>query len=268
MLLLLLAACHRQPAGPVEGSRVAARDYDAFYLWPGVHPPPETRPGLLYLLDGEVRRDGPPCLIILRPGTPHLPGRRLWLVVRLDRLDWDEALWRTLLGEMARWQAAGNDLQGLQLDFDAATHGIDRYAQFLAEARRRLPRRWQLSITGLMDWSAHGDPAALTRLAGVIDEVVVQTYQGRDTIPGYDTYFRGIARLPIPFRVALAEGGRWQAPSGLGANPRFRGYVVFMIPKRRPQAGGSATIAVNSTSQASLPSIEASPRNLQTRARF
>ena len=235
VLLALLAACHRaDPSGAAAGLRVDARTYDAYYLWPGVRPPTGTRPRLLYLLDGEIRRDGPCRLTRLRPGTPRLPGQDIWLVVRIDRLDQDEACqaaqFAQILADMARWQQAGNRLAGLQIDFDAATRGIGHYAQFLAAVRRQLPRRWRLSITGLMDWSAHGDPIVLAALRRVVDEVVVQTYQGRDTIPGYEGYFRRMRGFPIPFRVALAEHGAWNAPPGLASHPAFRGYVVFLMP--------------------------------------
>jgi len=168
-------------------------------------------------------------------GVPRLPGKALWLVVRANRLDWDAAVYDAILADLERWQGAGNDLTGLQIDFDAATRGIDGYARFLADLRQRLPRRWKLSVTGLMDWSAHGDPQALAVLSHIIDEAVVQTYQGRTTIPGYERYFRRMEHFPIPFRVALAEGGEWAAPAMLARHPQFRGYVVFLL-NRGPRA--------------------------------
>ena len=53
-LALLLAAC-----APAASGRVAAEDYRAFFLWAGVRPQPVLdRAETLYLLAGEVRRDG------------------------------------------------------------------------------------------------------------------------------------------------------------------------------------------------------------------
>lgn len=232
--LLLLAGCRREePQAPAPLPTVAAADYDAFYLWPGVKPPAGVRPRLLYLLDGEVRAGGRPGLVRLRSGTPRLPDSAVWLVVRSDRLDWDEATRRAIFADMARWRAAGTGLVGLQVDFDAATRGIGGYRRFLAGLRAALPRRWQLSVTGLLDWSAHGDPRELARLAGVVDEVVVQTYQGRETIPGYAAWFAAMTAFTPPYRVALAEGSGWKAPPRLASDPRFRGYVVFRIDRGR-----------------------------------
>ncbi|WP_245653704.1 DUF3142 domain-containing protein [Novosphingobium rosa] len=223
----LLPGCHRQQSA--DGPPVKASAYDAFYLWPGVRPAESLHPRMFYLLDGEVRRGGPPRLKALRMGTPHLPDQALWLVVRADRLDWNEATRAAILSDLGSWRKAGNTVIGLQVDFDAATKGIGHYAQFLRDLRRRLPQEYRLSVTGLMDWSAHGDPASLASLAGIVDEVVVQTYQGRSTIPGYEDYFRRMEHFPIPFRVALVEHGAWQAPPMLAHHPQFRGYVVFLL---------------------------------------
>ncbi len=181
-LLLVLAGC--KPA-PAPAPRVTLVGHDAVFLWPGVRPPPElAQAKTLYLLDGEVRRDGNTRLTVLRPAAPRITHADVWLVIRLERLDWQPELTRKVMAELERWQGAGSRVVGLQLDFDAGTRGLDRYAAFLRDIRQQLPRRYRLSVTGLLDWSAHGDPAALVKLAGTVDEVVIQTYQGRRTIPG------------------------------------------------------------------------------------
>ena len=229
-LCLALAGCAQEAPNPERRGVDAAR-HDAFFLWAGVKPPPLlARARTLYLLDGEVRAGGNARLVPLRPQAPRIAHAEVWLVVRTERLDWGEAVHRQVLADAARWEAGGTRLVGVQVDFDAATKGLGGYAAFLADLRRRLPRRYRLSVTGLMDWSANGDPAQLAALRGVIDEVVVQTYQGRRTIPGYQGYMAGLMRLPLPFKVGLVEGGEWDAPPGLERDPEFRGYVVFLLP--------------------------------------
>lgn len=224
-LLACLAACGR--SDPVE---VVAERYDSFWLWAGVRPQPALRKAAtLYLLDGEIRSDDPRRYIDLRPGTPRLPGKRLWLVVRTDTLEWPADAVPRLAERLDDWAAAGNRVQGLQVDFDARTRGLDEYATFLGGLRRSLPAGYRLSITGLMDWSANGDPAALAELSGLVDEVVIQTYQGRATIPGYESYFERMRGFALPFKVGLVQGGRWREPDGLSAQPGFRGYVVFLV---------------------------------------
>ena len=152
--------------------------------------------------------------------------------MRTETLDWTDEAYDSVMHEIAAWLARDIRLAGIQVDFDAATRGLARYADFLAGFRRRIPDGLSLSVTGLMDWSAGGDPAALARLADIVDEVVIQTYQGRHTIPGYEAYFRSLSRLRIPYRVGLVEGGEWREPERLADDPQIRGYVVFLLGRR------------------------------------
>ncbi|MPT48980.1 MAG: DUF3142 domain-containing protein [Sphingobium sp.] len=218
--------------------RVNPAEYDAFFLWAGVKPHAALkRAKTIYLLNGEVQVKDAARLVPLRPGTPQIRHARIWMTVRLERLDWDEAVYQHILQDMERWKGAGNDLIGLQLDFDARTRGLSDYAAFLRGVRQRLPQYYQLSVTGLMDWSAGGNSAALSKLGDVVDEVVIQTYQGRETIAGYERYMDSLRRLPMPYRIALVEGGEWRAPPALVNDPHFRGYVIFLLPPVRRAAG-------------------------------
>jgi len=168
----------------------------------------------------------------LRPGAPDARDPELWLVVRTDTLTWPKGAAKGVARRADAWARAGNRIAGIQIDFDARTTHLDDYAAFLEQVRSDLPARYKLSITGLMDWSANGDPQALTKLKGIVDEVVIQTYQGRSTIWGYEAYFRRMKGFPIPFKVGLVENGRWIEPPGLKTEPNFRGYVVFLLPSR------------------------------------
>lgn len=226
LCLLLTAGCQRAE----EGRRVDPAAHDAFFLWAGVKPPALAQANTLYLLAGEVRAGDPLRFVPLR-AVPRVGQAEVWLTVRVERIDWNEAVYARVLADLARWEAAGNRVAGLQIDFDARTRALDRYGHFLGEVRTRLPARFRLSVTGLMDWSAGGDPGALAGLAGTVDEIVVQTYQGRSTIPGYEHYMASLARLPMPYRVALVEGGEWREPNVIAKDPEFRGYVVFLLPE-------------------------------------
>lgn len=224
LALALLAGCARQ-SGIVD-----AAQHDAFWLWAGTKPQAVLdRARTVYVLDSELR-DGARALTSLRPSVPRVPGRELWLVTRVETLDWPRGTSAKLVERLDAWRAAGNSVAGLQVDFDARTRHLDRYVQFLGQLRRELPPRYRLSITGLMDWSAHGDPQALRALSGMVDELVIQTYQGRATIPGYERYFARMGPdFPVPFKVGLVQGGAWTPPAGLAGHPRFAGYVVFLV---------------------------------------
>ena len=64
---------------------------------------------------------------------------------------------------------------------------------------------------------------------GIVDEIVIQTYQGRKTIPGYAAYLEQLDRLNVPYKLGLVQGGEWSAPRALALDPHFNGYVVFLV---------------------------------------
>jgi len=235
-----LLACALVVARPWPSAPVDAARYDEFFLWSGVVPQPVLdRARTVYVLHGQVapRRDG--AVGMTAQGiVPRIERAAVWVVYRAHTLRWPEPVYATLLQQLERWTAAGNPVAGVQIDFDAGAAHLDEYAAFLRDFRARLPRRFRLGITGLLDWGANADPAVVSELAGVVDEVVVQTYQGRRTITDYDAYLPRVARLTIPFKVGIIQHGEWRAPDYLASSPWFRGYVVFLQnPRGSPRRG-------------------------------
>jgi hypothetical protein len=114
------------------------------------------------------------------------------------------------------------------MDFDASTRGLQGYVAFLRALRQALPADCALSVTGLMDWASQASPEDLNDLSGAVDEVIFQTYRGRETVNDIDAYVARLDRVRIPFRLGLAEGAQWSPPAGLALNPHFQGYVVFL----------------------------------------
>lgn len=215
---------------PIARDRAVAPAYDAVWLWAGVRAQPAlARARRLYLLQGQIEATDPVRYAVQRAAVPHLGNREVWMVVRVETLAWSPAIYDQLLAALARWRAGGNRVVGVQIDFDARTRHLEEYAAFLRGLRARLPRDCRLGITGLLDWSANGDPKGLDALAGVVDEAVLQIYQGRHVIPGYQAYLAKLDRLKLPFRIGLLQGGEWQPTPGLEENPYFRGYVTFLV---------------------------------------
>lgn len=215
---------------PIARDRRVVPAYDAVWLWAGVKAQPALGAARgLYLLQGQVEATDPVRYVAQRAAIPHLGNRDVWMVVRVETLAWTPAIYDQLLAALERWRAGGNRVVGVQIDFDARTRHLEEYAAFLRGLRARLPRDCRLGITGLLDWSANGDPKGLDALAGVVDEAVLQIYQGRHVIPGYRAYLAKLDRLKLPFRIGLLQGGEWQPTPGLEANPYFRGYVTFLV---------------------------------------
>jgi hypothetical protein len=214
---------------PIARDRAVAPAYDAVWLWAGVRAQPALGSAKrLYLLQGQVEATDPVRYAAQRAAIPRLGNREVWMVVRVETLGWSPAIYDQMLAALGRWRAAGNRVVGVQIDFDARTRHLEDYAVFLRGLRARLPRDCRLGVTGLLDWSANGDPKGLDALAGVVDEAVLQIYQGDHVIPGYQAYLAKLDRLKLPFRIGLLQGGEWRPPAGLEANPWFRGYVTFL----------------------------------------
>ncbi len=223
LAVALLTACQR------DSGHVDARDYDAFWLWAGVKPQPVLdRARTIYILQGEVR-GARPAIVGQRAAMPKIGHAALWIVYRVETLDWGEDIEKQMELDLKRWRANGNTVAGIQIDFDAATRGLPQYATFLKKLRSTLPANCGLSITGLLDWSSRGDADGLNQLDGIVDEVVLQTYQGRHTIPGYQAYMAKLSTLRVSFKIGLVQNGEWRAPPELKGNPHFKGHVIFLL---------------------------------------
>ncbi|MGY3913016.1 DUF3142 domain-containing protein [Aeromonas piscicola] len=230
ILLVMLALLATDAGAAVEASQ-----YRQFWLWAGVRPQPVLQQAeRLYLHQGEI---GPldPALPLRFQGQgiapSKLPVGELWLAYRVERLDWDARLLQNLENQLEAWQRKGNEVRGVQIDFDARTHRLADYGQFLRQLRHQLPARYAISITGLLDWTRTGDIGELNALTGVVDEMVVQTYQGRRTVLGYARYLQVLHRLTLPFKLGLAQGGEWDPAweTRLAQLPTYGGAVVFLI---------------------------------------
>lgn len=213
-----------------ESKLVRAENYKNFWLWAGVLPQPALKQAdEIYVLAGEVSRHNPPRIFSQRSATPKIIGPKVWIVYRVQSIAWNDETLNEVLRQVGVWKANGNNLVGLQIDFDAGSKNLERYAAFLAKIRAALPREYALSVTGLLDWTVNGNAADFDALASVVDEIVLQIYQGRKVIPGYEYYLQELASMKMPFRIGLLQGGPWQAPPELAANAYFKGYVVFLL---------------------------------------
>ncbi len=230
--LFLALALSIAIAPAIADERVRAADYDAYWLWAGVKGRPEVDSArTIYLLQGEIGPAGPNGAARLKaqggaaPG-PHAPT--LWLAYRVRSLAWGPEIAAAISHRLSLWRAEPGRVIGVQIDFDAATHGLQGYVAFLRALRQALPADCAISVTGLMDWASQATPEDLDELSGTADEIIFQTYRGRETVGNIDAYVAKLGRLRIPFRLGLAEGAAWSPPAALAFNPRFQGYVVFL----------------------------------------
>jgi len=224
----------------IAAGAVDASNYDEFWLWSGVAPQPVLKQArTVYVLQGQIEAkhgdESQERFIAQGVTVPRKLPSEVWLAYRVHTLRWTPREYAILLAQLQRWQHAGNNVVGVQIDFDAHTLHLQEYVEFLKQMRQRLPSGYRLGITGLLDWSSRADPSQVTQLRGIVDEVVVQTYQGRRTIENYSAYLPRVCQLNLPFKIGLIQGGNWDAPSYIAESPWFRGYVVFLQNPRVPK---------------------------------
>ena len=174
--LMLLAGIFLLPAQ----ANVNADEHHEFWLWSAVRPQPVlAHAQSLYILQGQVsERRGQSQFIPQGITIPRLRHGKIWLTYRVETLHWSDAIFISISQQLTRWQKQGNPVVGIQIDFDARTLRMQQYVAFLQRLRQQLPTHYALSITGLLDWSNNSSPEVVNQLNGIVDEVVVQTYQG------------------------------------------------------------------------------------------
>ena len=229
-LVFSLNAC--QPTQSAT-SKVDANDFASFWIWGDI----QTAPYLvhakeLYILQGEIRYSKSKQISTFTPqgvSILKLPHQKIWLVFRTHHLAWNEQNYQTILNRLEHWRNQGNQVQGIQIDFDSKTNSLKDYAIFLQKLRQKLPQQYRLSITGLLDWTNFKDQNTLTLFRQNIDELVIQTYQGATTIPNYPEYLKRISVLRLPYKVGLVQHGTWFGNSTKQKDRYFKGYVIFLL---------------------------------------
>jgi hypothetical protein len=207
-LVFSLNAC--QPTQSAT-SKVDANDFASFWIWGDI----QTAPYLvhakeLYILQGEIRYSKSKQISTFTPqgvSILKLPHQKIWLVFRTHHLAWNEQNYQTILNRLEHWRNQGNQVQGIQIDFDSKTNSLKEYAIFLQKLRQKLPQQYRLSITGLLDWTNFKDQNTLTLFRQNIDELVIQTYQGTTTIPNYPEYLKRISAMQLPYKIGFVQNG-------------------------------------------------------------
>lgn len=214
-----------------QGEIVRRENYHDFWLWAGVSNDQAMNDAqVVYLLQGEVGPDHSGGVRIKAQGgsQPGAHGPALWLVYRVQSLDWPPSILSSMQRRVESWRNHSGTIKGIQIDFDASTRGLQNYVEFLRHLRSSLQNDLKLSVTGLMDWASQARPDDLNKLSGSVDEIIFQTYRGNRTVADIDAYLARLSRLRIPFKLGLVERGEWNPPESIAQNPYFRGYVVFL----------------------------------------
>ena len=212
---------------------IDANHYDAFWIWGDISSAPYlAKAKEIYVLQGEVkieRNTKKSTLIPQGVAVLKVPHQKVWLVFRNHHLNWQDHELDKILKRVHQWENKDNKIIGIQIDFDAKTKNLKEYALFLQNIRLQLPKQYQLSVTGLLDWTNIQDTETLRLLRNNIDELAIQTYQGSKTIPNYQNYLKKVTKLNLPYKIGLVQHGDWNRPLSFKNDPNFKGYVVFLL---------------------------------------
>lgn len=210
-------------------------NYDKFWVWAGISRRNEIHNAkMIYLLQGEIFENdfGEPKFIPQGGTQPSRHDQEIWIVYRVRTLNWNDRIYEKIRKSFEHWSMYPGKIVGVQIDFDASTKNLGKYASFLHSLRSRLPINCSISVTGLMDWAYQASPEDLNALSQNIDELVFQTYQGRNTVKNIDSYIERLRDIKIPFLLGVAEDANWTNPTFLSKNPNFKGYVLFLTNKK------------------------------------
>ena len=229
---VILIACQPSQSASAK-SIVDANLYSSFWIWGDISTAPYLKQAKeVYILQGEISLDQSTQSSIFKPqgvSVLKIPHQKVWLVYRNHHLKWQQSELEKILNRVEQWENVGNQIQGIQIDFDEKTRNLKQYALFLQRLRKQLPKQYQISITGLLDWTNAQNPYVLNLLRLNIDELVIQTYQGTTTIPNYQVYLKQISAMHLPYKVGIVQNGIWTNPSFIQQDPQFKGYVVFLL---------------------------------------
>jgi hypothetical protein len=214
----------------------------AYWLWAGIPIPKDASSAdVIYLHQGHVRQSPAGVPAIVQLGLAPFPAhfRRVVLVYRFASLVEPKNVLPAILVKARAWERNGVSVSGVQIDFDASTLRLPRYADFLKSFRAQLPRQYTLSVTGLADWGTTAPMGDLDLVIGVVDEIDFQMYRGKLPVPDWQIYAQSLVRMKSPFRIGMLES---MSPSptlaaSLAANPNYLGpnYFVLTEPRREKQ---------------------------------
>lgn len=213
--------------------RVDVKNYQQFWIWGDIRSGNHLKNAKqVYILQGEIRPTTGQQKHEFQPqgiGVQKLPAPQIWLVIRAYHLDWKQDNLKVILQRIQQWQHAGNRVHGIQIDFDSRTKNLYQYGLFLQDLRKKLPKQYRLSITGLLDWTNLQDAKTLALFRNNIDELVIQTYQGSSTIPNANSYLSKIGPLKLPYKIGLVQDGQWNPSVKFEQDKNFKGYVIFLL---------------------------------------
>ena len=255
VLLLAIGSLSLAGCAVMSSQPAPVRCTTGFWFWQGSSIGPtysgETLDSLLVQVGTITKESLPPYLRAqagpadrwslygaLRAELP--PAREYWLVYRYANHGVPDAeVAPRIATEITRLQTEARarrlNVVGLQLDIDSPTSALARYADFLRDVRKDLPKGMQVSITALLDWFHSG--TAISEVIAQVDEFVPQFYDiGDPAVEGEAAIAARIDaerwgpvfnRFRKRFRIGISSFGRARVVLHERAQSPYRRIVFY-----------------------------------------
>jgi len=89
---------------------VEANKYDRYWLWAGIKSQSIlTNAKTIYILDAQIEeKNNGPRLVSQRSATPRTKNVDIWIVYRVETLDWQPQIYNQINSHISKWKNAGN----------------------------------------------------------------------------------------------------------------------------------------------------------------
>ena len=212
-------------------SRAFAFD-TSYWIWAGISANDAPTNYQLYIYQGAVQGEGSKFFFSKKGIFPHpLKAEKIILVYRVQGARMDaENLGKLFLFHAQLWRRHEVSVSGLQIDHDVPTAKLKSYSIELTKIRKKLPKEYKLSITGLADWSMNASPDSLKALHMSVDEIVYQIYQTDSYVPEAEKYVRALEKNRYPYKLGLLMH---KSPPFLIEDLKYRKGIVYFIQRKK-----------------------------------
>lgn len=213
---------------------------DAYWVWAGINPAevPSAEEWFVYQGqfddNGNFAQRGPSLQSIINAQTASTTPTQLHLVYRLHTLTPPDYLLSVHEFMVQKYQQAGLNVVGLQLDFDSPSAKLSRYAEYLTIVRSFLPADTIFSATGLATWLVD-NPEAQATIHEPLDFIAYQFYQGRTPFAEAARYAQALTAVEHPYRIGvLATQERKAIIQNLSTSNQANGFLGFIVFVQKP----------------------------------
>ena len=200
-----------------------------YWVWAGQSVESLPNEATLYLHQGTIEESPNGSLVFRKQGLGPilLHNSRIFIVYRLETLVDPEIVVKKFESDLDLWELRGCNIVGIQIDYDSPSLKLKRYVEFLSKLRTQTPSKYEISITGLVDWVISAKKEDLSELQNITNEVVFQLYDYKREVPILDLYVSPLNSLSKPFKLGIMPNQKRRVSDLRSRLNRLKNFVIF-----------------------------------------